>query len=370
MKSFKIITLSSLLFIAAILSITGCSARKTSRSSSQIDMQPIVIIDQSAGSMAAGKFPDSRVKQAIVSSSLESRTDSTNKPIKVKRPLIGKSLGKRALDNKPVRLESSAVGKSVENRLIEKIVLGNGREGILFMASIHGDEAAGTSLMYHLADYLRANPYMLNGRKIMILPRINPDGIKRSIRYNARGVDLNRNFETANRINSSRHGFEALSEPETRFIVQSIRECNPKRIITFHQSAACIDYDGPGRELAVHMAKYCDLQVRKLGAMPGSLGSYAGLTLGIPTITFELHKHSDQLSPEELWEQYGTAIIASILYPEVPPYRIVKHDPVPICIRLRASFSDFINSDRAVTVAQFFKLCRPEALFTNNLKDF
>lgn len=311
MKLFKIITLSSLVFIIGMRIITGCSARKPNSSSSQIDIKPIVIIDQPANRTVVGK-------------SFDSRTDNASRPVTVKRPLVGKSFGKRTLDNKPVKIEQPSIGRSVENRTIEKIVLGNGREGILFMASIHGDEAAGTPLMYHLADYLRAHSNMLKGRKIMILPMINPDGTKRNSRYNARGVDLNRNFETANRVNSSRHGFEPLSEPETRFIVQSVRECNPKRIITIHQSAACVDYDGPGRELAAHMAKYCDLPVRKLGAMPGSLGSYAGLTLGIPTITFELHKHSEQLSPEELWEQYGAAIIASVLYPEGPPYRIVK----------------------------------------------
>jgi protein MpaA len=65
------------------------------------------------------------------------------------------------------------------------------------------------------------------------------------------------------------------------------------------------------------MAQYCDLPVRKLGAKPGSLGSYAGETLGIPIITFELPRGASELSLELLWSKYGNTLLAAILYPEL-----------------------------------------------------
>jgi len=211
-------------------------------------------------------------------------------------------------------IQQYTIGVSNENRSIESFVIGEGEDVILIMASIHGDETAGTSLVLRLAEYLREHPITLEGRKVMIMPLVNPDGRERNTRYNSRGVDLNRNFSTGNRINNKQNGLFPLSEPETRAIVRAIRQCKPNRIVAVHQPLACIDYDGPGRDLADHIAKYCELPVRKLGAMPGSLGSYAGLMLDIPTVTLELPQGKS--SSEYLWEQYGAALIAAILYPQ------------------------------------------------------
>lgn len=231
---------------------------------------------------------------------------------------------------KPIPMDISpfirryVVGASNENRPISCLVTGQGEDAVLIMASVHGDETAGTPLVRRMGEYLRRHPEMLEARKVMLLPMVNPDGEKRNSRYNARGVDLNRNFSAANRRNSRRHGFSALSEPETRAIVRAIRQCNPKRVIVLHQPLACIDYDGPGKKLAEHISKYSNLPVRKLGAMPGSLGSYAGVELGIPTITFELPGNLRKMGAEHAWKRYGPALIASILYPGGPELLPVK----------------------------------------------
>ncbi|MCP4108694.1 MAG: murein peptide amidase A [Desulfobacteraceae bacterium] len=210
------------------------------------------------------------------------------------------------------------IGKSGRNRPIKSVVIGHGKDTVLFIGTVHGNERAGTPLIWRLAGYLGCHPRLVRGRKIVLLPMVNPDGAELDSRYNAHGVDLNRNFATANRINKRRHGFKALSEPETRAIVQAIKQCSPDRIVVFHQPLTCIDYDGPAKKLAIHMAKYCNLPVRKLGAMPGSLGSYAGLALNIPTITFELPKGAENLNLEALWKLYGQALIASVVYPQEP----------------------------------------------------
>jgi len=208
------------------------------------------------------------------------------------------------------------VGTSVERRPIECLILGKGYDVVLILATIHGDEPAGTPLVQRLAEYLQQHPQILQGRKVVLLPVANPDGLAHNQRYNARGVNLNRNFATANRINSARNGYRALSEPEAWVIQQLIRQYPPDRIVSIHQPLTCIDYDGPARLLAGRMAEYCDLPVRKLGARPGSLGSYAGLTLNIPTITLELPAGASQLSQQALWQRYGPALIAAVVYPE------------------------------------------------------
>jgi protein MpaA len=143
----------------------------------------------------------------------------------------------------------------------------------------------------------------------------NPDGAAHNSRYNAHGVDLNRNFEAANRVADKEGGPSALSEPEARVIHELIRQHSPNRIVSVHQPLACIDYDGPGLNIANRMAQYCDLPVKKLGARPGSLGSYAGVTLGIPIITLEMLPTDSQSGPQTLWNRYGKALIAAIVYP-------------------------------------------------------
>lgn len=206
------------------------------------------------------------------------------------------------------------IGKSVQNRPIEYCVLGAGGDVVFLMGAIHGNEPAGTKLLWQLLDYLMQNKQLLNRRTVVILPAANPDGLAKNMKLNANGVDLNRNFATLNRINNRKNGFTALSEPETRAIVQIISQYKPDRIITIHQPLNCIDYDGPAEELARRMAQTSELPLNKLGARPGSLGSYAGLTLGIPIITLELPKNAEKLSPQSQWRRFGKMLIAAISF--------------------------------------------------------
>ena len=210
------------------------------------------------------------------------------------------------------------VGKSVQQRPIMCLVLGDGPDVTLIMATIHGNEAAGTPLVRNLSWYLRQHPEMLTGRKVVIMAVANPDGMANDSRYNAKGIDLNRNFEAKNRVNSKQTGLTALSEPESRAIKQVIQQNKPDRIVSIHQPLNCIDYDGPARMLAERMGQYCVLPVKKLGARPGSLGSYAGVTLGIPIITFEMLPADSQLNSQALWRKYGRALLAAIVYPNQP----------------------------------------------------
>ena len=80
---------------------------------------------------------------------------------------------------------------------------------VMYTSSMHGDELTGYVLMLRLIDYLLSNHGILpevdtlvNNLEIWINPLANPDGtyyygdhtVTGVIRYNANGVDLNRNF--------------------------------------------------------------------------------------------------------------------------------------------------------------------------------
>jgi protein MpaA len=197
------------------------------------------------------------------------------------------------------------------------------------LAAIHGDEPAGKLLLRRLAGYLKENPDLMYGRRVVLIPVANPDGLAKFTRHNASDVDLNRNFPDVNRENNKVYGEAALSEPEALAIDEIITEYAPERIVSIHQFTdvgpqtlsarlpkGCIDYDGPAKRLARRMAKYCDLPVKKLGANPGSLGSYVGVTLEVPIITMELPLDAHLLDSDSLWERYGKALVAAVIYPE------------------------------------------------------
>lgn len=206
------------------------------------------------------------------------------------------------------------IGHSTQNRPIEAWVMGDGDDVVLILATIHGNESAGTPLVERLREYLMQRPHYLRGRTVVLVPVANPDGLAASHRHNARGVDLNRNFPAGNRVDRASHGTE-LSEPEARALHELIARFPPHRVVSIHQPIRVIDYDGPGESLALMMARHCDLPVRKLGARPGSLGSYVGVTLGRPIITVEFARDADDLTHDELWRRYGRMLLAAITYP-------------------------------------------------------
>ena len=220
----------------------------------------------------------------------------------------------------PRGVSTRTIGHSALGKPITCWTMGSGPSTVLIIASIHGDEPAGTPLVRELADHLTSQPNLLVGRRVVIVPVANPDGYAKGIRHNARGVDLNRNYPASNYRNGNVHGSAPLSEPESVAIHKLLTAHRPASIVSFHQPTragqACIDYDGPAKSLADAMAAQCDLPVQRIGSRPGSLGSFAGITMKVPIITVELPKEATDWKPAELWRRYGRMLIAMIRYPE------------------------------------------------------
>jgi len=182
------------------------------------------------------------------------------------------------------------LGRSVEGRPIRGYVIGKGPETLLLLGVIHGNEPDGAPLLEKLAARLRQRPHELEEKRVIIVPVANPDGLARKTRVNARGVDLNRNFPAENWAAGVKHGEHPSSEPETRAILKILRSNEPTRILAVHSPLHCVNYDGPAEEIARELAAVSGYPLKEsIGyPTPGSLGSYAGEDLGIPTITLEL----------------------------------------------------------------------------------
>lgn len=224
-----------------------------------------------------------------------------------------KKFGTEKLANKcSVPAGINLAGYSTGGKPITYTVLGSGGNVTLLFASIHGSERAGTPILNRLQNYLLENCRLLDGKTVIIIPVVNPDGFAKKTRYNANSIDLNRNFPAPNRENGKSNGNFALSEIESYELYKIINIYKPSKILAFHEAMNCIDYDGPAEELAKRLADKCKLPLKKVGARPGSLGSYVGLELNMPIITVEMTKDDSKASESQLWYDYKDMLIEAI----------------------------------------------------------
>ncbi len=172
---------------------------------------------------------------------------------------------------------------------------------VLIIGVFHGEEPQGNFL---INEYLKTNIQGIKNR-LLIIPCLNPDGMKKNQRQNANGVDLNRNFPTKNWIKTEKNEYwgadEAGSEIETKFITEILNEYKIDAILSIHAPFKIVNYDGPAKELAEKISEITGYKVQAdIGyPTPGSFGNYAGVERNIPTITLELPEDETN---EQLWE--------------------------------------------------------------------
>ncbi len=175
-----------------------------------------------------------------------------------------------------VPIKTCSAGFSVKGKPIKYTKFGDGPKTTLLIGSIHGDEQAGASLLKKFGCYLKDNRNLLCGKTIIIVPIVNPDGFAKKTRFNANRVDINRNFPADNRLNDANNGYFALSEPESWGLYRIINIYKPGKILTFHDTLGCIDYDGPAAEIAEKLGAKCpDIRVQfvdKIERDPSAMG--------------------------------------------------------------------------------------------------
>lgn len=210
------------------------------------------------------------------------------------------------------QLHLHSIGKSVLKRDICALSVGNVEKGAtLFVGGTHGQEWLTVSLLLLFLDDLLSSiqsgepleeidfSLALQKRGLIIVPALNPDGIEIALygpksakwrkncvqkilarseltwQANARGVDLNHNFDAGFPIlqklereagfcrpSPRRYGGKhPLSEPESRAIVKYVRKNNISRLYAFHSQGEEIfyEYDSipvpQGEEIAQTLSK-------------------------------------------------------------------------------------------------------------------
>ena len=235
------------------------------------------------------------------------------------------------------------LGQSVEGRDIVHYRFGEGKTHVLLVGGIHGGyEWNSILLAYEMIDHIAANPDFVPAElTIDIIPDLNPDGTYAATglvgrfaatditdysmhesgegRFNANGVDLNRNFgcdwapESTWRGQVVSAGTEAFSEPEAQILRDLVLETEPIAAAFWHSRANAVFAseceDGPlPLTLAImnayaRAANYMAIPVFDAYPITGDVEGWLA-SLGIAAITVELE---GRLTPEWDRNRAGTA---------------------------------------------------------------
>lgn len=130
---------------------------------------------------------------------------------------------------------------------------GDGKPKFLYTSTIHGDETTGWIMMLRLIDYLLENPTLpecaeiLENIDLFIGPNTNPDGtyhggnnsVNGATRYNANGVDMNRNYPDPH---SSAHPDGNAYALETEWFMQFAQDYPFVMGANYHGGAEVMNY--------------------------------------------------------------------------------------------------------------------------------
>ncbi len=119
------------------------------------------------------------------------------------------------------------IGRSAEDRPLRHVAWGQGPKRVLLWSQMHGDESTGTMALADLFRFLGEHPdhpvvaRLRQNTTLHFLPLMNPDGAVRFQRYNAQGIDLNRDAR-------------ALATPEARTLKSLHDQVHPQYGFNLH----------------------------------------------------------------------------------------------------------------------------------------
>jgi len=131
--------------------------------------------------------------------------------------------------------EIADYGKSVRGRTLRMLIVDKqksattSRPAVLITGSIHGNEYLSIadrlpeSLLKASDLYGSINQYVMKGGVVMFVPIVNPDGYEARKRHNAKGADLNRDWDVPPA------GHKGFKQVETRLLANHIESIVTKR---------------------------------------------------------------------------------------------------------------------------------------------
>ena len=139
----------------------------------------------------------------------------------------------------PDRAELVDLGRSVRGHPMLGLRIGSGDWRVRLVGAHHGDELSSAELSLAVAERLLEDP---PAAEVWVLPHVNPDGVADGSRYNARSVDLNRNYGFKWSDSEYRAGDAPFSEPESRAVRVMSSYRGFASGLSMHAGAALICY--------------------------------------------------------------------------------------------------------------------------------
>jgi predicted deacylase len=236
------------------------------------------------------------------------------------------------------------IGRSVEGRIIEEYTFGTGTTRLLLVGGIHGGYEWNSALLaYGLIDRFRDGANLPKGISVSIIPDLNPDGTFLATgkegrftladvadtskkpagygRFNARDVDLNRNFDcrwqekSTWKGNSVSAGRFAFSEPEAIALKHVVEREHPAAVLFFHSQSGTVYASACENGILPDTLLLMDAYAKAAGyktskefdayAVTGDAEGWLA-SIGIPALTVELTTHT---SIEEAKNEAGLTAV-------------------------------------------------------------
>jgi hypothetical protein len=237
------------------------------------------------------------------------------------------------------------IGASVLGRPIIATKIGSGTRRYLFIGAHHGDEAQGGRVLELFRDYLLAHPEAVpNDAEVWIVPYLNPDGVAAATRWNAHGVNLNRNYwtndwglydvtsltpiemsaaglmtdmsmvATGTPFTFNYPGPAPFSEPETAAVAGLCATVPFRAMITLHDMEGRVYWGQTGTDLAYLYGRLAGLPVVGPLSISGDATRWFGQTTGGPSVTVEMTYQQVNESPVAAFGEYLPAFLATLNY--------------------------------------------------------
>jgi protein MpaA len=185
---------------------------------------------------------------------------------------------------------------------------------VLVLGGVHGDETESVVCAHGLLEKLLADfPFQMN---LTLIPAFNLDGVLSKSRLNGNGVDLNRNMPSNDwnpKAFNERYppGSHANSEPENQALVAFLTQKKPRFIISLHSWKPLLNVNGDCQDVAEAIRAVTGYSIEEtIGyPTPGSLGTYAGIERGMPTLTYEIERGQ---APKDVLKMHVPAVLAGL----------------------------------------------------------
>ncbi len=205
------------------------------------------------------------------------------------------------------RFRVRVVGESAEGRPIRTITFGRGPVSVLLWSQMHGDESTATMALADIYALVAENGNqrvvrrILDGLTVHTLPMLNPDGAQRFQRWNAQGIDINRDAR-------------ALATPEARALKAVRDEVEPMVGFNLHDQGIGTRVGQTDRGAAIallsppfdHSREINEVRLRAMEIMGVMIESME------PLVGDHVTRYSDSFNPRafgDLITQWGTSTI-------------------------------------------------------------